>query len=101
MKRIKVSCKDSLCFSIFVVNLPEVEDISPPDSPKKTEPVVAQPVKPQPAVAAQPVKPQPAVVQPVTAGPSPIPNLFGFTSTAATTAQPAASTGLFGTGWIL
>ena len=88
MKRIKVSCKDSLCFSIFVVNLPEVEDISPPDSPKKTEPAVAQPVKPQPAVA-----------QPVTAGPSPIPNLFGFTSTAATTAQPAASTGLFGTGW--
>ena len=71
---------------LTTVNLPEVEDISPPDSPKKAEPAAVQPVKPQPAAAV-----------PLTAVPSPKPSLFGFTA-ATTAAQP---TGLFGTGKIM
>ena len=65
--------------SIFLsVALPEVEDISPPDSPKKTG-------------ATQPAAAPPAVNS--TAITSAKPNLFQFSSSAPTT-QPA--TGLFG-----
>ena len=63
--------------------MPEVEDISPPDSPKKTD--VTQPVVAAPAVT-------------TTATTSAKPGgLFSFSSAAPTT-QPAAGA-LFGAGW--